>query len=97
MWRGTTQKITFTLPEEIAIDVLYITFAQNGNVVLEKTNGDVEISGRTITLPLSQEDTLCFTSGIVSVQLRIRDGAGNALASNLKKFNAEDILKDGVI
>ena len=97
MKRGTTQSITFTLPEEIVIDTLFITFAQNGAVVLEKTYDDVEISGKVITLPLSQEDTLAFKSGVVTVQLRLRDSEGNALASNLKKFNAENVLKEGVI
>lgn len=97
MRRGTTQTLTFTLPEEILIDTLYITFAQHDVIVLEKTYDDVDINGKVISLPLSQEDTLCFTNGLVSVQLRIRDGEGNALASGVKKFNVEPVLKEGVI
>lgn len=37
MQRGTTQTLTFTLPEEIDIAELYITFNQNKGTVLEKS------------------------------------------------------------
>lgn len=98
MKRGTTQKLTFTMPEEISIGVLYITFKQGNKIVLEKTLDDVEVSGRTIVLPLTQDDTLRFDAPhAVYVQLRIRDTLGNAIASEIIRTDAEAILKDGVI
>lgn len=95
--RGTTQTLTFTLPEEIMIDALYITFAQGGKTVLEKSLNDVEISGETVTLPLSQADTLAFDRGMVTVQVAIRDGAGNVMRDNANRFEVKDVLKNGVI
>ncbi len=98
MRRGTTQEITFILPEEIAIDALYITFSQNNKTILEKTLDDVIIDGKNIIMPLDQEDTLVLSAPqAVYLQLRIRDTDGNALASKVLKVYAEDILKDGVI
>lgn len=95
--RGTTQTMTFALPEEIMVDALYITFAQGGQTVLEKSKDDVLISGSVITLPLTQEDTLCFRRGMVTVQVSVRDGAGNVLRDNANRFEVKDVLKDEVI
>lgn len=98
MRRGTTQQLTFTLPEEISIDVLYITFRQGNKIVLEKTLDDVKVDGKVITLPLTQEDTLKFCAPhAVYIQLRIRDTLGNAIASEIIRTDAEAILKEGVI
>lgn len=64
MRRGTNPVLTFELPEAITISALYITFQQNRQTVLEKdlTNVTYEQESGTITLPLSQEDTLLFRS-----------------------------------
>lgn len=64
MRRGTNPVLTFELPEAITISALYITFQQNRQTVLEKDLTDVtyEQESGTITLPLSQEDTLLFRS-----------------------------------
>lgn len=98
MRRGTTQELTFTLPEEISIDALYITFRQDNRNVLEKTLEDVTVNGRVITLPLEQADTLRFCAPkAVYIQLRIRDKLGNAIASEIIRTDAETILKEGVI
>lgn len=98
MRRGTTQQLTFMLPEAISIAALYITFSQNGKTVLEKTLDDVEVNEKTITLSLSQEDTLKFCAKhAVYIQLRIRDALGNAIASEIIRTDAEAILKEGVI
>ena len=40
MWRGTTPTYNFTLPEGVRLEdfsTVYLTFAQNGHNVLEKT------------------------------------------------------------
>lgn len=96
--RGTTQELTFILPEAISIEVLYITFCQKEKTVLEKTLADVEVNENTITLQLSQLDTLQFCSKhAVYIQLRIRDTDGNALKSDTFRTDVDDVLKEGVI
>ena len=45
MWRGTTPTYNFTLPEGVRLEdfsTVYLTFAQNGHNVLEKTKGELE-------------------------------------------------------
>jgi hypothetical protein len=92
--------LTFELPEAITISALYIPFQQNRQTVLEKdlTNVTYEQESGTITLPLSQEDTLLFSElEPVWVQIRLRDNLGNAVASEPMRVNVGEIFKDGVI
>ena len=100
MRRGTNPVLTFELPEAITISALYITFQQNRQTVLEKdlTNVTYEQESGTITLPLSQEETLLFSElEPVWVQIRLRDNLGNAVASEPRRVNVGEIFKDGVI
>jgi hypothetical protein len=98
MRRGTTQQIIFALSESIDMAALYITFQQGGKTVLEKTIDDVVIDGNNIIVDFTQEDTLALKgSQTVYIQLRIRDTSDNAVASNVLRLYADDILKEGVI
>lgn len=99
MRRGTTQSLYFTFPEDIKIETFYLTFSQKNKVILEKAMTDCEkVSDNTYLVQLSQEDTLKFTAPkTFYMQLRVRDGFGNAAASSLIQGVAEPILKDGVI
>ena len=97
MIRGTTPVIKLTLPMQIDFDVLYITFRQGEENILEKTLTDVTIDGTTIFLPLSQADTLLFDQGnTVWVQLRGKVGE-IAYASKIMRVAVSDILKGGEI
>ena len=76
---------------------IFSFIAQNDDIVLEKELGDVLLDGTNIILPLSQEDTLKFIVGTATIQIRLRDINGNALASNPMYIQVEKIYKDGVI
>ena len=99
--RGTTPTLTFTLPfgaENVA--AAFVTFEQHNSVVLDKEIGATGCAceGNTITLHLSQEDTLLLCQcDKVDIQLRIRTVNGEALASQIITVFVEEILKDGVI
>lgn len=98
MRRGTTPTLTFTLPEEIDIAEMYVTFSQNGKTVLEKSKDEVIIDGKIVVINLSQEDTLNFDDrATMKIQIRIRDISGNAMASDFIHARVDGILKDGVI
>jgi len=100
MRRGTNPVLTFTLPEAITISALYITFQQGGQTVLEKdlTSVTYDQESGTITLPLTQEETLLFSERVpVWVQLRLRDNLDNAVASEPMRVDVGEIFKDGVI
>lgn len=98
MYRGTTPTHIF---ENISVDLrnakVYLTYTQFGKLVLEKTNKDMEITKDTITVNLSQEETLAFKEGTVSMQLRYVMPDGKADASDIMQIKATKILKDGII
>lgn len=65
MRRGTTPTLTFTTPYEAAmIQSGYLTFNQRGETVLDVSLDDpsVTIEDEAISIELTQEQTLAFTS-----------------------------------
>lgn len=100
MWRGTTPTHTFTLPDGIRFtdfEVIYLTYVQGGRTVLEKTKDELEATDDGFRLIFSQADTLCFSPGPVSIQLRARFPDGRAVASGIIPTTAQEVLKDGEI
>ncbi len=99
MYRGTTPTITFTLPlAGSAITALNLSFAQNGELVLEKGLADCLLVDNTLQITLTEQETLLFGAekGMVEMQLRI--GCGEAkMASNIMRLTVDRILKDGCL
>ena len=96
MIRGTTPKLEFILPFDTSlIAEMYITLTQNGTTTLEKTLSDCNCSGTSVSLTLTQEDTLGLRQG--EMQIRVRTTAGEALASDIMSVHVGRILKEGVI
>lgn len=97
--KGCTVKNAFSIPyKEDEIDVLYITYQQQGDTVLEKELSDCAFGEGFVSVDLSQEDTLAFQSN-QSVQIQIRAKLKNGIATKSKviKTMTDNILKDGVI
>lgn len=101
MIRGTTPTLEFTLPFDTSlIAEMYITITQNGITTLEKTLSDCNCSGTSVSLTLTQEDTLGLQQQPRSrdeMQIRVRTIAGKALASDIMSVYVGRILKEGVI
>lgn len=100
MIRGTTPTVVFHLngvPLRQFNDV-YVTFKQR-NILIEKTSDDVvkDDEANTISVRLSQEETLAFDKGIIYVQIRIKTETGSAFASPILNTSIDTILKEGVI
>lgn len=97
MIRGTTPVIILNLPMAIDFEVLYITFKQDRNVVLEKSLCDVKVEGTKVVIPFSQKETLSF-DGETSIKVQLRGRVGEtAYASKIVRLSMSDILKDGEI
>lgn len=96
---GCTGENRFSLPcgeEEIA--VMYITYQQDEETVLEKTKADCVFEGKTACVPLSQEDSLKFDpEAEILIQVRVRTTDGQAMKSDIMRAAADRLLKDGVI
>lgn len=99
MIRGTTPTHTFNLEMETrTIRALRITYKQGEAVVLEKTEDDVTMSGTTIKVKLTQEDTYAFQANIpVQIQLKIKTTGQEVLASRIKTMSVAAILNEEVL
>jgi hypothetical protein len=103
--RGTTPTLVFDIDTELTLtDIveLWITFRTKlGTRLREKTftldQVSLDDTKKTITLPLTQEDTLFFSDSTMQVQIRLRLENGLAYASDIVDTDIGRILKDGVI
>ena len=99
MIRGTAPTFEFTLPfDTVDIAVLHFTMMQGGRIVVGKTLADCTATGRTLSVMLSQMETLDFlTAKPVEMQLRGKMKDGTPFASYVANVSFDRILKGGVI
>nr|DAW12990.1 MAG TPA: hypothetical protein [Caudoviricetes sp.] len=98
MRQGTTPTIQITIND---IDLnemqnIYVVFEQNG-YILKKESSDLDIKGNTISVLLSQEETLNFKEGTCNIQLRMITKGGVAIASPIKTTKVYRVLNKEVI
>lgn len=98
MIRGTTPTHVFETDVDLRNFRIYITYKQRGSIVIEKTNEDCTITSTSVTVKLTQDDTLRFNiDAPVKIQIRAVAVSGDAIASDIIDTTAREILKDGVI
>lgn len=99
MRRGTTPTNTITTNVDLTdATAIYLTYAQKGRVVFEKTKEDMDVTQDKISVRLSQNDTLSLNDLLeVKIQIRALFGDGTAIASNIMVVPVKAILKDGEI
>lgn len=99
MRRGTTPTHTFSLPFSVdTISALRITYAQNGKIVMNKTEDDVTAEGQEISVTLTQEETLKFSDeSNVEIQLKILSTSGDVLASPVYTVHPLRIIDEEVL
>ena len=111
MIRATTPKHMFIFDTDPTIySKILITYQQNGQNILEKTKDDLSFeevespcTGETkfaAWFRLTQEESNKFKAGPgkqVIVQVRALTTDNEALASDKKTFNVQDVLNDEVL
>ena len=99
MIRGTTPTLEFEFPFDIEmIDTLSIVLCQYRKIIVEKGLEDCKAEGKTLTLKLSQAETLKFREDVrTEIQVRAKTYDGTALASDIISEDTHRILKDGEI
>lgn len=97
--RGTTDTLDFVLDTDLSnITAMEITFAQYGFERFTKTLDEVTIDGQTISVPLSQEDTLKLKAkDPLSIQIRVLFASGEADATDIVRMSVGEILKGGIL
>lgn len=99
MRRGTTPTITFSLPFNVnTVRNVEVYFAQNDELVLEKSMDECVLSGTTLAVTLSQADTLLLDDEEkLQIQVRFVFTDGSVDATEIIKGKVKEILKDGEI
>lgn len=100
--RGTTPINTFKTSIDLTnANVIYITYSQLEQTVIEKTIEDiVSINATSLSVKLTQKETLRLKSEYpVKIQIRAGFGGdgGDRVRSNIMVTTVEPILKGGVI
>lgn len=99
MIRGTTPEHIIKPPVAASlIKSVRFTYEQDGNTVVEKTEADCTITDESISVRLTQDDTLRFEENkSVSVQIRILTTGGEVMASDIKSLTVKKTLNDEVL
>lgn len=98
MIRGTTPTHTFKTSIDLTGATVFVTYAQGGKTVLEKSGNTLVISEDSIVTRLTQKETLAFQPvKRVSIQIRYVFPDGTAGASNIMNADVADVLKPGEI
>ena len=103
MYRGTTPSITFKIKTDIVLNDLaecWITFKSKlGSKEKTFTLQDiiVDAENKTLTISMSQDETLYFNTGTLDIQIRLRMNDDLAYASDIQEITMKKILKDGEI
>lgn len=97
--RGTTPDQVFNTSIDLSeATVLYISYKQWGQILIEKDITDCTVTSTSVTTFLTQEETLKFDpKHKVEIQIRAKFGDQTAVASNIIETTVGAILKDGVI
>lgn len=103
MFRGTTPSIAFQITSEFDLTTLkevwitLKTWETEKTFEYSKNQITVDIDSQTLTILLTQEDTLAFEDGTVEVQMRVLDTSDFSYSTEVFEVEMERILKDGVI
>lgn len=106
MIRATTPKHMFIFDTDPSVyERILITYAQNGEIIIEKGKDDLTIEEITDSgvqkynawFRLTQEEANKFSARMVAVQVRVLTTSGEALASEQMSFRVEDVLNDEVL
>ena len=75
-----------------------ILYAQDEVVKIKKTETDASLDGNTISVKLTQEDTLLLESmKAVEIQIRILTPGGDALSSDIIRILVDRCLESEVL
>lgn len=97
--RGVTPTFTLTFESDdldlTQADHVYVTFCNK--VTLTKSDGDLDIAAKQISVYLSQEETLSFSEGATAIQVNWTYGDGSRAASEIVRYNFNAQLLNRVV
>lgn len=95
MKQGTTPTHIFELPFETSlIAKVRVLYRQDGKVKLRKEHEECSLNGNTISIRLTQEETLMFDcTSPVEIQLRVITLGGDSLVSDKRLVSNEECFE----
>lgn len=102
MYRGTTPTLRFKLKNtQIDLDTateIWVTLKSYPYVnTWDISRCSIDNENKTISISLSQEETLALPVSSVKAQIRILLSSGQAVATTIETVDVNEILRDGVI
>lgn len=96
---GTTPTHTFTLPFDVdLIKSVRVIYAQDNQIVFVKNTEDCTLADNTVTVKLTQEETLSFDyKKAVEIQVRVLTADDESLVSGIKCVSVGRCLDEDVI
>lgn len=99
MVQATTPTFILTLPDTVDLSQaanIYFSLRQK-NVNIEKSGGDLTVEGQTVSVYLSQAETLQLVSGAAQIQFNWTYANGSRACSNIVSVQVtENLLKEVV-
>lgn len=99
MVQATTPTFILTLPDTVDLSQvanIYFSLRQK-NVLIEKAGDDLTVDGQTVSVYLSQAETLQLVSGAAQIQLNWTYANGSRACSNIVSVQVtENLLKEVV-
>lgn len=103
IFRGTTPTIILRIKNENfdmdTIDVCHVTI-QNDNGKNKKVfeNPNIDVEQKTISVPLSQRDTLDYQYGNIDIQMKIKlKDSGTVISHKILTTTMDKILEEEII
>lgn len=99
MRQGTTPTHYFELPFDVSfVEKARIIYKQTDDIVLTKEDSDLEKNGNTLTVRLTQEETLRFDPyRVVQIQVRLLSPAGDSMVSDIMRASVDECLESAVM
>lgn len=105
MRRGTTPTLKFSLYNKDGsnfdtnlVENIRVAFAQKGVLIIEKDTDACDLVGNTVSVTLSQEETLLFDyNAFVEIQLKIKTQGERVVATDTIRVACGKILCEEII
>lgn len=99
MFRWTTPVVEISTDISLVdADVIWLTFAQNDTVLVNKEKPDMTVTAEGISVTLTQQETALFDPYVnLDMQIRAKFGNFPAIACDIMSASVKDVLKEGEI
>lgn len=100
MYRASTSTQSFKFPYDVSqMAEIQITYAQHGDIVLEKHIDDLTFSedGTSVSFDISQREANLFDRGVVEIQARLLSSDGKSVPSKIVTLTVNEVLHDNIL